>query len=409
MGVLAQKKEKPRLLIYGSNEYSSTAAFQAAQSNVPTVLVYDKPIDTRFSLSELAKNSKEDLKPESHLKDPDSLGALEFGALVVNEFNNKINPFLTEIDNKTVKKLVKTKKGWEVTLSDNQKFNVISIIDATENSDLTSLSKLNFDVQEKDDFTLPKDMSLAMSRTTVASIAHDSIRRVIFLEDLLKAQKDNLFNLGIGRKYLALKPAENSLEDDLSAEEEENDDIGDLPFAKALGATAGYLAFFKSDAGKIDIRKLQSELITFDSNIIPYQDVSSDDNHFKAIVKCYLTGFFLGKEHEGKYIFDKAANVKFDEIKPVFNDIYTRSQLWFLDNYRNDDLTWKDLISLIRFVSFKGEEVETQIAKGWSTKLKFEGEYNPENKITREQFAVVTDLYSSAFAKAINLDGSFVK
>ena len=394
LGALAQKKEKPRLLIYGSNAVAWTAAVQATQSNVPTVSVYNEPINSQFNLNKWAESLKNNHKPDSLNKDPDSIDALELGTVGFNKVNDAVNPLLTEIENRTIKKLDKTKRGWQVTLSDNQKFNVIAIIDATENSDLVKMSKLDFETPTKEEFTLAKEMTLPLSRTTVATLnTTDSINKVVFLEDILKAQKDNLFGLGRG-KYLL---------------NEKQNDSGTIAFSKALGVTAGYLAFFKTDASKIDVRKLQAELINFSNAIIPYQDVRAEDSHFKAIVKCYLTGFFLGKEQGNKYIFDKNAAVRFEEIKPVLNDIYTRSQLWFLDNYRDEDLTWKDLISLIRFISFKGDEVDRQIKKDWNTKLKFEGEYNSESKVTREQFAVMTDLFSTAFAKAINLDGTFVK
>ena len=400
LGALAQKKEKPRLLIYGSNSEAWVAAWQAVKSNVPTVLVYDREFDAQEVMVKFARRARESPKSDSLVKDQDSLNLMRDNGVGENEFNIGLSPFMTEIDDKTVKELKKSKKGWQVTLSDNQKFNVIAIIDASENSDLLKMSNLDVGQTDRQDFTLPSDMSLEMSRTTLASLNMDSLTRVVFLDDLLKSQKDNIFDLGIARKYILHRYLK---------QDGMGDDLSTVPYAKALGATAGYLAFFKTDASKIDIRKLQAELINFSDEIVPYQDVNLKDDHFKAIVKCYLTGFFLGNKKSNKYIFDGQAAVKFSEIKPVLNDIYTRSQLWFLDNYREDDLRWKDLISLIKFVSFKGDEVERQLQKNWTTKLKFSGDYNPQNIVTREQFAVVTDLYSTAFAKAIKIDGNFLK
>lgn len=410
MVLIAQKKEKPTLLIYGSDVTALSAAIQSARSNVPTVLVMDKPILAEEITTEVLKiegNNKLDggiwmgilMEMAMSKNRDDSLAKvvkLDFNPrLARNSIDKFINqlPNLTILKDKSVSKINKGRKKWEVTLSDNQKFDVISIIDASESASLLKTSGLNLDSAAQLNFTPASEMSLELSRTTLAVGALNQTVNVVFLKDILNSEKDNFFDIGRLRNI------------PINAES--------IPFrsafGQAIGATAAYSAFFKTTTKSIDIRKLQSELLTYKARLIPYQDVKINDVHLNAIQKCFLTGFFLGIESDGKYVFNKSGIVRFDDIKEVLNDIYTRSQLWFLDNYRNDDLTWKDLMSLIRFVSFKGDEVEKQIIKDWSTKLKFEGEYNQENKVTREQFAVVTDLFSTAFSKAINLDGSFVK
>ncbi|WP_138093876.1 hypothetical protein [Sphingobacterium daejeonense] len=164
---------------------------------MPTVSVYNEPINSQFNLNKWAESLKNNHKPDSLNKDPDSIDALELGTVGFNKVNDAVNPLLTEIENRTIKKLDKTKRGWQVTLSDNQKFNVIAIIDATENSDLVKMGTLDFETPIKEEFTLAKEMTLPLSRTTVATLnTTDSINKVVFLEDILKAQKDNLFWIG---------------------------------------------------------------------------------------------------------------------------------------------------------------------------------------------------------------------
>lgn len=428
--VFGQKKEKPRMLIYGDNYVARKIADQAILSNIPVLVVLSGKDEMSDLEKELQQNSKIDNNPLNENKPIDELGSLEAGARVIQNHMQLKSNLLTLFENTQVNKITKGKRNWEVVLSNKQKFSVISVLDASSDAALTKLSNIKFDSPEIKEYTAAKDMKLAESRTTLASMEMDGQMSVVFLKDILQFEKDNFFDLGSARSVVF----------------NEMDTLNQsFELCQALAATVGYLAFFKTDSKKIDIRKLQAELLSLFSDIIPYQDILLDINeevvteggvilpektadsvkttanviantkpfkanpHYKAIQKCYLTGFFLGKSDGNRYIFDKDSPVRFAEIKDVLNDIYTRSQLWFLDNYRDEELTWKDLVSLIKFISFKGDEVEKYIAKEWSNKLKFEGEYRPENKVTREQFAVVTDLFSTAFSKAINLDGSFVK
>lgn len=408
--VCAQKKAKPKMFVYGSDITALSAAIQAARSNVPTVMLMDKPILAEEITSEVLQ-----IEGNKNLDGGIWMGILmemaisktrddSLAQVVKKDFNpqlarNAIDKYMRELPNLTVikeqsiSKVTRNKRNWEIVLSNRQKFEVLSVVDASEDAGLVKASGLKLDSALQGGYTQAKDMGLAISRTSLAVGELDKVSSVVFLKDLLDFEKENLFDIGRLRSMV-----------------KSPDNIGfRSSFGQAIGATAGYTAFFKTDSKKIDIRKLQAELLAFKARLIPYQDVEVKDTHFAAIQKCYLTGFFLGKEVEGKYIFDGDQIVKFSDVKTVLNDIYTRSQLWFLDNYREDELTWKDLLGMIKFIAFKGDEVDRQIAKDWKTKLKFEGEFSPENKVTRDQFAVVADLFSSSFAKAINLDGSFVK
>src|SRR5690606_13782483 len=127
-------------------------------------------------------------------------------------------------------------------------------------------------------------------------------------------------------------------------------------FGQSIGATAAYCAFFKATTQEIDIRKLQAELLAFGMRMNPYQNISVSDPHFASIQKFYLTGIFSFDDLHACQ-FTKSEPIRFNELETVLNDIYTRSQLWFLDNNRDEVLLWKDLLSLIRYVSLKGTEV----------------------------------------------------
>src|SRR5690606_10333652 len=87
---------------------------------------------------------------------------------------------------------------------------------------------------------------------------------------------------------------------------------------QAVGATAAYLAFFKTSADRVDIRKLQTELMTYQARILPYQDIMVDDAHFYAIQRFGLAGVLANLNKETDFYFGKEERVSFEEVEPVF-------------------------------------------------------------------------------------------
>ncbi len=408
--LLAQKKQKPRLLVYGSDITAFSAALQAAKSNVPTVWVINEvEMLPEFRKGALKVNNNEHLdsgiwmellmKMAISNKPSDSLAYI-----VKKDFNNQLAlnavekllsdyPALRIVKNQQAIKVSRNKRNWEVQLSNKEQYVVHALIDASSDADLTKQISWKEKTNPSVSFSKPDELTLALSRTTLGLAELESDLRMILLKDILSFEQDNLFDLGLLRKV--------------------GKNEGSLAFQSAygqvLGATAGYVAFFKTDSKQIDVRKLQAELMTYKMRMMPYQDVMISNPHYASIQKLYLTGFFLGESKDGKYILGIDDQVSFADIKPVMNEMYTRSQLWFLDNYREGEVQWKELLSLIKFIFFKGDEVEKQISKDWSTKRKFNGEFNPDLPVSKVQFAVMTDLYSDSFAKGVTEEGKFKK
>lgn len=410
LGLIAQKKEKPRILVYGSDVVALNAAVQAARSNVPTVWVLDEAeIANELTGEPLALKSNAGLDGGLWMEIlMEMTGSKERNDSLARVVKNKMNPRLaknavekiigklanlTVVKGEAISQLEARRRGWQVTLSNRQKYSVLSIVDASRGGDLVALHADSSVDSAFRAYRTIDELALAESRTTLALGELQGELRVVLLSDLLAAESDNLFDL----RYL--RTVEETPET--------------IPFrsavGQALGATAGYCAFFKVSSDRIDIRKLQSELLAFRARLSPYQDVSVADRHFSALQKFYLTGYFMGADADGSYHLGTNKPVRLEEVKDVFNSIYTRSQLWFLDHYHQDEMTWSDLMELIKFVSFKGDEIVRQVRRDWQTKLEFRGEYDPNRIVTREHFAVITDLFSTAFSKAINEDGSFVK
>lgn len=397
------------MLVYGSGVVALSAAVQSARSNVPTLWVLDQqevageltqqPLSVTGNsgldgglwmeiLMEMAMSKKQD----------DSLARVikrdlnpRLAKNAVEKIIDKL-PNLTLIKDQSIHAAERRRRGWRVTLSNRERYTVISMVDASSSGDLVAQHP-EAATDSISAYRKIEELGLAESRTTVALGELDGALRAVRLSDLLAAESDNLFDLGF------LRSVEASPES--------------IPFrsalGQALGATAGYCAFFKTETDRINIRKLQSELLAFRARLNPYQDVSIKDHHFSAFQKLYLTAYFSGERQGEAYHLGKDKPIRMEEIREVMNTIYTRSQLWFLDHYREDEMTWRDLMDFTKFVSFKGDEIVRQVQKDWQTKLQFQGEYDPKGLVTREQFAVITDLFSDAFAKAVNLDGSFVK
>lgn len=405
----AQKKTKPTLLVYGCDIEAFTAAVQSAQSSVPTLWVMEQDqivpslttgattilsnanldggiwMDVLMKIAmsneindSIAQMVKRDISPRL------AMNALE---KIISE-----QPNLTVMKSLSVQSVLRGKKDWEVTLSNKQKYTVRALIDATEEGKLKSLVKGMEGYYKPGRISRADAHSLDLSRTTVAVGEVDSVVYSYVLNNILSQSDQNLFPT----QYL-IQVARNAESIPLRAQ-----------LGQTLGAIAAYCAFFKTTADKIDTRKLQTELITFNARLLPLHDIPISHVHYRAVEKMYLAGLLTGKKKEDNYVFDSKDSIKFEEIKPIFNQLHSRSQLWFMDN-DGEYLTWKDLLSLVRFVSFRGMEMDAQIKKDWSNKLKFVGEFDQDSIVSREEFAVIVGKYADPYVKGVTTEGTILR
>lgn len=406
----AQKNKKPQVLVYGSDILAYTAALQSAQSGVPTLWVAD--VDTlvpEFSTRAVRIDGPRDLDGGLWLhllmdmalskKRDDSLARVVKLDMNPRLFLNAMERSLTKYPDLQIIKRQKLQalkydgKAWAVQLDNKQKYNVRCIIDASVGQRLGAIAGIAWkDKSDVPALTPLHEASLEALRTLVASGAVDQETYGISLAQLLQGQQNGFFSLATVKAFLDSAPADAARRSALG---------------QALGATAAYLAFFKTNAAKIDVRKLQSELMTYGMRIMPYADAKIDDPHYYALQRFGLSAIFPLQGHDGQFLLEREETVSLQIIQPVFQRLYSRSQLWFADN-KGDLLKWDDFLSLLRFVGLRGEEVDRQVEKDWSTKLQFAGHFDPEAYVTRYQFAVVLDLYASPYVKAVNQDGIFI-
>ena len=404
------KEVKPTLLVYGSNIEAFAAALQAARSNVPTLWVCDQD----SYLEDLSS------RPLSVTSNEELLGGvwkdllIETGQLKVKDdstvaaFQRDVNPRLlrnalermvskqknlTLLTGLKILNLSKGKKELSVTLSNKRKYAVRAMVDASFDAE-TRKFLVSTDLFAKPSRILEVSEMTAEQRRTLVAIGE-------YQEVVYGYTWNNLFSRHVSNVFYVNSLVQVGLDDN------------SLPLranlGQAIGASAAYCAFFKTDADKVDVRKLQTELFAFDSRILPFLDITSSDNNYRCLQKIFLVSLLPFKKNENGLVFGAEASVALNEVKDVFNSLYSRSQLWFVDNGSKEYFELKDLLTLIKYVSFRGDEVDREVEKEWSRKLKFEGVYDPAHIVSRYEFAVLVDRYADPYVKAVNAEGKILR
>jgi hypothetical protein len=118
-----------------------------------------------------------------------------------------------------------------------------------------------------------------------------------------------------------------------------------------------------------------------------------------------MTGILKVRETAGKLFFMPDQTVSTEDLKLPLREYYSRSQIWFLDN-KADKLSLEKILSLIKFVGSRGDELDKEVKKGWSTALKLKGEFDLKRILTRKEIAILFDTYLQPFSVAVDLEGN---
>ncbi|QBQ39973.1 hypothetical protein E2P86_01920 [Sphingobacterium psychroaquaticum] len=401
-----QKKLKPQVLVYGDDITAYAAALQSSLSNVPTLWILPgskmvpelttKPLSfdnlanldggiwmsllMEMAISQTKSDSiaalvKKDINPQ--------LAANALEKLLLKQTN------LLVVKEQKIESMKRNKNTWTITCSNKQKYDVRGVVDATSDQLLHSFTGSAI-MHAKPGRLLPVErLNAEQVRTLIASgQSGDQVYGLTF-SNMIFLEKDNVLNLFAVQQLLDQEQATIPLKANIG---------------QALGAIVAYTAFFKTAVSKVDVRKLQTELLTYGARIVPFQDIATDDPNFMSIQKIGLSNLFKGMKVDPGYYFVKEAPVRYEEVEPVFNKLFTRSQLWFLDN-KGSEFYWKDYLSLLKFVGLRGDEIEKQIAKDWNSKLKFEGNFDVDKLVTRYQFATLLDRYASPYVQRVTQEG----
>lgn len=422
VSTFAQKKGKPKLIIYGQGEAALASAIQSSNSGVNTIWI-NPDATFKSALTEGSDIKKvnsyhnidaglwaEFLKKSLNTKDyTDSVfqhsKAYLNPRISINTFEKMLDSAtnLTVINKVEISKIKKSGKKWQVDLSNGENYKVFAILDASAESKLLSL------VSKEDQLPNPQAEPSTLIETdklytsdlyrTSLFVADNRVESIVPTSALIKPFADNVFAI-YGPKGVV---------DDIDGS------VDNVPtkilYGQALGAIASYCAFFEIKSDKINIRTLQGELMSYKAQPLPFHDVTFEDIHNGSIQRIGLTGLFQGRMSsiDGKanrLIFDVDSHVSSMEIEPTMKSLYTRSQIWFADK-KIEDLKLKDLMDMIKFVALKGNELDVAVEKGWTKKFNFAGSYDPECFVTRRQAAVLIDTYLQPFNVKVDLKGSF--
>lgn len=400
--LFAQRKEKPTLLVYGEGVEAFSAAVQSALSSVPTLWVTPQKIDAIWDINfeELARSEQslaggvwmKLLMDVAKHKSPNDSVAREvkkqFTAIQLSEATNALLAGLSKLtilENTTIEKIKLGKRGWQVLLSDRKRYTPYAIVDASQTQQLVRRTALEDRLREGKISAAVSNFSDFASQRTILAVGTDQGNvHQLLASELLEPVKNDFFTLKC-----------------LNGFESNSQNIAlRMQYAQAIGGAAAYSAFFKKAADKIDVRKLQSELLTYRVRLLPTTDITSEHQHFKNLEKIFLTGIFSTENNH----FQQDKQVSYAEIQPAMTQLFSRSQLWFLDN-EGEWLSWKDAIELVKFVSTRGNEVNRQIEEGWKSRFGFGNEYDANRPITRGEFAVILDQFANPYAVSVTHDG----
>jgi hypothetical protein len=376
---------KTDVVVVGANPGAYAAAIQSAKSGVKTLLIdpgkFDaitlSPADRVIKAGIYANFSKLiDTLQKAPLRDNQTLSPA-FTARVFKAWSDTIKN-LTILPAASITKIKKAGKGWEIDLA-GREIKADIIVDATPN--LMAAKMLGF-VAKKSSFVKASNIYTDKKYRTSIAVTPDANRffKPVYLSSFVIPEIENL---------VVASPA---------------DEPSTLLTGQASGAIAAYCAFFKTTTQKLNVRAIQTELLTYNSRFLKFDDIADSDSSIIAFQHIGVTGILKAKDQSGKLLFMPDSSVSTEELKQPLRELYSRSQIWFLDN-KADKLTLEDALSLIKFVGSRGEELNKEAEKAWKSSLKLKGNFDLKKIISRRELAVLFDVYLQPYTVSVDLDG----
>ena len=186
-----------------------------------------------------------------------------------------------------------------------------------------------------------------------------------------------------------------------------------MTLGQGVGTVAAYCAFFKTTTKKLDVLKIQDELLTYKGYLMPFVDVTQADPYFRAIQQIGATGLLKGVQiANGKsaaVYFEPDSVVRTAEIKPVLAETYSRSFIWFNKTKPGDVFTVGNLLSFISEMTLADPAtLKLNMQKLWKIKYKFSSDFDADRPITRREFAILANQYINPFARAVDITGKLI-
>jgi hypothetical protein len=380
---------KTDVLVVGDSPSAYAAAIQAAKSGVKTVLAGGKL--SAISLSQADRSLKAgfylgfiqrvDSLQKFPLTDKQSLSP-DFTAQVFRGWSDTIKN-LTVLPNLTLNEIEKWGKGWEVDFV-GREIKAEVVVDATSNNAVAKMAGAAIGAKVSDSKS-PALYADKKYRTSVAiAKTAEGIFKPVHFSSFLLAGAENI--------VLASPPGETPA----------------MVLGQAAGAIAAYSAFFKTSTKNSKVRVIQSELLAYKSRLFHFEDVAESDSSMIAIQQIAGTGILKAKEERNKLYFMPDSSVSTEELKQPFREYYSRSQIWFLD-HKADRMTLSDALDLIKFVGSRGDELNREVERAWSSSLRIKGKFDLTKPITRREFAILLNTYLQPFSLSIDFEGNVTR
>ncbi len=381
---------KTDVLVYGNGPGALAAAIQSARSGVKTILVFDKiswagqkslaihPALSYGIWAEFAKNYS--IITENKAQDPKFFKIDgEKTEEILKSMADTVKR-LTLIRSAKINTIKAVGKGWEFRLAEGKKIKSKILLDATTEHLALQMLKVAAPTGK----SISTQVNNELFRTSVAAI--DTFK-ILPISALIPEKTE----------YLVALPKIPESE------------IATMHAGQAAGATAAFCAFFNASTPKLDVRTIQSELLTYRSSLFPLADILPGDSSFIKIQHQAVSGIMnkgFSYQVDGIY-FQTQGTLSTEELKSPMKSFYSRSQIWFAD-HRSEKLSIREGIDLLMYTATRGEELRREIERGWKTNLGFSSAYEASRPLNRKEFAILLDTYLQSFSVKVNLEGQLL-
>lgn len=377
---------KPDVFIVGNGNAAAAAAIQSAQSNAKTVILLQaggfdiEPIGADLHSGVQAK-FLEKLKEQLNLADTIAEPSFDKQAanLALEYWANTLKT-LTVIKNVQLLKADRAGKGWAFKLSDGRTIRPEVLVNIAD-------KKLN--------------EALKIDAATVGTWTKFDYGNTLYKT-----------NVAVGKRVDGNTNSNYSFYQYFIPNQENLVYVSDptsMLMGQAAGAIAAYAGFFDLKASQADLKRVQGELIAFNTNLMPFSDVGIKDANWKAIQMVGVTGMLKATVVNGKLLFNPEQLVSTAEIRQNMKDHYYKAQIWF-DDYKSDILTIGAALDLICYVGNKTPETTPkEVEKKWTTAYNFSSAFKKDRQITRRELAVLLQDYMPPFNITIDKTGKILR
>lgn len=383
---LNAQTQRPDVLVIGNSNSAVAAAIQAAQSNAKTILLLQsggfdiEPLTNDLHSGVQALFVKK-LRKFQKLNDsiPEVVFDKQTANTVLTSWTDSIKN-LTVIKNTLWIKADRSGKNWVFKLSDGKTIRPEIFVNIADQK-LNAALKIEL-IPATSWFKLDYQNPIYKTSIGAGKLVDGSTNTMLPLYQLLLPGQENLVYVN---------------------------DATSMLLGQSAGAIAAYAGYFDGKTSEANLKSVQGELISFNTNLMPFADVSLEHPNWKAIQMVGLTGLLKAKYENEKLLFHPDQLVTTEEIKQPMKNHFYKAQIWF-DDYKNEILTIDAALDMVCYVGTKAKEsTYKEVEKNWKTTYSFSSVFNLTNQITRKELATLLQDYMPPFNVTIDKTGKIIR